>query len=240
MKLPGCAVKLGFVMGLCVSMAWPQRQASSLGAPVPQPTPSSSPFLASGRYQPPGGSFDAPSRLLQERGLSGKEKFQLFLKSSYSPSRFVSAGLTAGYEQARNFDRAYGQGATGYGGRYGAALADAEAGAFFKKFLMPCLLRQDPRYFPAPGNYGFRHRVGYAMSRVLFTRSDAGRTTVNSSRILGSLASEAAANTYRVYGNRDFPATLQRTGASLASDAGMNILHEFWPDIRRKVFHRKH
>jgi len=174
----------------------------------------------------------------QQQGLSGKEKFQLFRKSSYSPLQFVTAGFTAGYGQARNFDHACGQGAAGYGRRYGKALADAESGAFLKKFLMPYVLRQDPRYFPAPGTYGLRRRVGYAMTRVLFTRSDAGRT-INSSRILGSLASEAAANTCRAYGDRDLPATLQRTGSSLASDAGMNILREFWPDIRRKVFHRK-
>jgi hypothetical protein len=25
---------------------------------------------------------------------------------------------------------------------------------------------------------------------------------------------------------------------NLGRDAGFNLLHEFWPDVRRKVFHR--
>jgi hypothetical protein len=76
------------------------------------------------------------------------------------------------------------------------------------------------------------------MSRVLITRTDSGGQTFNSSRILSVAASRAVSDLY-VPGERQ---GMHPIGAcvsfTLLRDAGGNLLHEFWPDVRRKFLHR--
>jgi len=62
----------------------------------------------------------------------------------------VTLGLTgaiAGIQQARHDFNEYGQGAAGYGKRFGANYADSVAGTFIGGAILPSLLKQDPRYF---------------------------------------------------------------------------------------------
>ena len=94
----------------------------------------------------------------------------------------------AGVNQARNSPSEYGQGAEGYGKRYGAGFADGLTAGIFITGLYPSLLRQDPRYYRL-GDGGFSHRVGYAVSRILVTRQDSGRKAFNFSEVLGSFSS---------------------------------------------------
>lgn len=56
--------------------------------------------------------------------LTPREKFHLFSKSAFDRVSIGVAGLQAGLSQGENEFPAYGQGAAGYGKRFGAALAD--------------------------------------------------------------------------------------------------------------------
>jgi hypothetical protein len=126
----------------------------------------------------------------------------------------------------------------GYGKRYAAALAGAEAGGFFGRFLFPTLLHQDPRYFPSHQN-DISDRMAYAASRVFITRSDDGRNVFNSSLILTVLTTTALSNAYLPYRNETVPGTLENAAACLGSVAQTYILKEFWPDIREFLGHHE-
>ncbi|HZU29784.1 MAG TPA: hypothetical protein VFB79_01640, partial [Candidatus Angelobacter sp.] len=119
----------------------------------------------------------------------------------------------------------------------GIELATSETDVFFERFLFPSLLKQDPRYFRNPDLPLF-HRVLYSMSRVLFTRSDNGGETINGSRILGSAASRAIADLYVPGAQQGIRPIASCVTFTMARDAGMNLLHEFWPDLRHKFLHR--
>jgi hypothetical protein len=168
---------------------------------------------------------DAPSAT---RPLSGREKFQLFTDDAQSPLTFFSAGVTAGFNTSTN--RVYGGGWNGFGRNYAAAVAEHETASFFGRYLFPTLLNQDPRYHPSEKN-GFWSRSTYAASRVLITRNDAGQKTVNTSYLLGALVSTAIANSYRPV-HRTAGQTMVDFGSNVGSDAGINILKEFWPQVR--------
>ncbi len=176
---------------------------------------------------------DAPSYV----PLSSREKFDRFLRSTHSIDTFVGAGFDSLYSQATGAYPQFGGGMEGYGRRYGAALAGAEAGAFFGKFLFPTLMHQDPRYFPSHQN-DISNRLAYAASRVLITRSDDGRNVLNTSLIMSELAQAALSNTYIPYRNESVSGTLENAAASLGGVAQDYILKEFWPDI--KAFLNKH
>ena len=149
---------------------------------------------------------------------------------------FVAA--EAGVNQARNILREYGQGAEGFGKRYGAGFADGLTDGLFVTGLYPSLLRQDPRYYRL-GDGGFSHRMGYAVSRILVTRQDSGRKAFNFSEVLGSFSSSALAMTYYPRSQRNFSDVAERAGIQFAFDAGFNFLKEFYPEIERKIFGRK-
>jgi hypothetical protein len=171
--------------------------------------------------------------------LSTRQKFDVFLHSTYSPRTFANAAIDEAADRAKgkHLNREYETGARGVGQRYGINLATNETDVFFQRFFFPTLLKQDPRYFRNPGLPRFQ-RALYAMSRVLITRTDAGGQTFNSSRILSIAATRAVADLYvpgEHQGMRPIGACVSFT---LLRDAGMNLVHEFWPDVRRKFLHR--
>jgi len=171
--------------------------------------------------------------------LTSREKFQVFLHSTYSPWTFANAAVDQATDRVKGhqLNQEYERGIRGIGQSYGIALATSETDVFFQRFLFPTLLKQDPRYFRNP-DLPFLKRVMYSMSRVVITRTDSGGQAFNASRILGSAASQAVADLY-VPGQKQGMHPIAGTiSYNLLRDAGMNLLHEFWPDIRRKFLHR--
>lgn len=171
--------------------------------------------------------------------LTVKQKFQLFGKETFDPFTAVSAAAGAALSQADNDHPKYGQGGGPYGQRFGAALADIASQNFFADAVMASALHEDPRYFRRGPEYGVWHRVGYALSRVAVTRTDAGKRTFNYAGILGMSMGIALSNAYYPAQSVNGSEIASRFGTSLVASALGNLLPEFWPDVRQKFFHRK-
>jgi hypothetical protein len=71
--------------------------------------------------------------------LTTGEKFKVAARSSFDYVEYPWYGFLAGISQAENSEPGYGQGAAGYGKRYGACFADGTIENF--------MLRQDPRFY---------------------------------------------------------------------------------------------
>ena len=170
--------------------------------------------------------------------LTTGQKFQVVARGSFDPVVFVWYGALSGISQAENSEPGYGQGAEGYGKRYGAAFADGTIENFLTAAVLPSVLRQDPRFFQS-GHGGFVHRTAYAVSRIFVTRTDAGGQQFNFSEIFGSAAA-AAISTYSYHpkGDRTVPNTASVWGTQVGYDTITFVVKEFWPDIRRKLHKR--
>src|ERR1700723_1630490 len=138
--------------------------------------------------------------------LDSKQKFELAWKTTVNPFSFAIIGAIAGIQQADNSFSGYGQGAQGYGKRYGAAYADFVTGTFLGSAVLPSVLKQDPRYF-YKGTGSTRSRVLYAMANAVICKGDNGHWQADYSGILGALAAGGISNLY-------YPAS-SRNGASL-------------------------
>lgn len=171
--------------------------------------------------------------------LTPGQKFHLFLKGTVDPFTWAAIGAQAGISQAQNNFPAYGQGAAGYGKRYGAALADSTSSGFFANFFYPVLLKEDPRYFRL-GEGTIKHRIGYSLAQEFVGRNDAGGKIVNWSNILGGFSSGGLSNLYYPPADRGFGLTMSRVGISFMYGSAGGIISEFWPDIDRKFIHKKH
>jgi hypothetical protein len=126
----------------------------------------------------------------------------------------------------------------GYAKRYGAAFADGTIANYLAEGALPSLIHQDPRYFRRGEGGGWK-RVGYALSRTVITRGDNGSRQFNTSEIAGNAIAAGISAAYYPAGNRTVGDTFDKFILNVASDAGFNVLKEFWPDMRRKILHRE-
>jgi hypothetical protein len=189
--------------------------------------------------------------------LTPRGKFHLFVKSAFDPVTVGIVALQAGISQADNQFPGYGQGAQGYGKRFGAALADSVDSGFWSNFAYPSLLKQDPRYFRL-GEGSFSRRVIYGIKQEFVCHTDKGGRSFNFANVLGAFTSGAISNLYYpgktliriipatattparpVYENdRGVELTLSRASLALGYGMAGGLFDEFWPDIQHKLFHK--
>ena len=166
--------------------------------------------------------------------LSVWQKFKLAANNSISLATIGAALAGAGYGQAINSPKGYGQGGEGYAKRFGADMARSASANLFGTFLIASALHEDPRFY-VKKHYTFKQSVKYAATRVVFTRSDSGERVVSFADLLGPLAGEALADTYYPEGNRGVSSTFIRYGADIGWKFGGNMLRQYWPKINRKL-----
>jgi len=261
-----CLSSTALVLLLAVSLAAAEDSSSGKSAvPAPAPQPplapghdktlevannfsSGAPALALGTGASGAGSGvptepDQPiaSSLLPDapavhKPLSGRDRFDIFLRHTYSPYTVASAVYETSWAQMWGQWYQYGGGMQGWGKRLGATLADTESRRFIQGFLLASALHQDPRYFACQEN-GLVSRAWYAGTRVLITRTDDGGETFNSSEVFGTLLTSSLQNAYYPRPDRGWGDTVTRFVGDLSSDATSNLLREFEPDMKR-IFRR--
>ena len=234
----------------------PMLAAASIFAqeqPTPPATPNGSPAgaevtpAASQNVQglePPGGNrvfgvlpnYRTADASQEGTVLTARQKLDIASKDSFDYPLVALAGALAGLGQATNQDPSFGQGLKGFGHRLSTNYADQAMGNMFTEGFFPVLLHEDPRYFRR-GTGSMISRVGYALTRVLVTHKDSGGRRFNYSEWLGNASAVAISNAY-------YPEnlTLRDNGTKLlmqvGTDAVSQVLKEFWPDIKRMMFHK--
>jgi hypothetical protein len=168
--------------------------------------------------------------------ISAKRKFWLATEDVFDPFSFVITGIYAGVSQVAHQYPEWGQGAAAYGKRYGGAFGDNFFGNYLTEGVWPVALHQDPRYFRMGPKYGFWKRVGYSTTRVIVTRGDSGARQANFSEIIGNGMAAGISSFYYPATGRNAHAVMDKWALDVGSDAGFNILKEFWPDMRQKFF----
>ena len=158
--------------------------------------------------------------------LTSKQKFELAWKTTVDPVTFLMVGGAAGVEQAQNSFSGYGQGAQGYGKRYGAGYADTVTGTFIGGAILPSLLKQDPRYF-YKGSGSKRSRILYAIANSVICKGDNRRWQASYSGIIGSLAAGGISNLYYPASNRGAGLVFENAAIGIGEGAISNLFQEF-------------
>jgi len=161
-----------------------------------------------------------------------KDKFALFVQDSLDPVTFLSTGFNAGIDQAQNTDPSYGQGAQGYGRRFGAEFAGQASSRFFKDFAYPSIFSEDPRYYRL-GSGPTGRRLLHAVEHVVVAQRDNTQRMFNFSEWLGTASTVVLSNTYHPDNQRGFASAAQRAGYGMLQDVGFDVLREFWPEVSR-------
>jgi hypothetical protein len=175
---------------------------------------------------------------------SPKEKFIGFAQDSFDYSSFIFIGILSGVSQLQGSTPEFHTGPPAFARYYWHNFADQTDENLWVGFLLPVPLHQDPRYYTLGSGSKDKHngavkRVGYAFSRILITRTDAGGSNFNFSEVVGAGAASGISNLYYPSSNRTWTKTGQRWALNVGIDGATFIFKEFWPDINRAIFHNK-
>jgi len=169
--------------------------------------------------------------------LTAGQKFRLANASVSDYFTFPFIAALAAIDQANNSPASWGQGWGAYGKRYGASFADNGIGTYMTVAIFPSMLHEDPRYYQLSKGT-FAHRAYHAINRLFVTRTDSGDLRFNYSEVVGNAAAAAFSNVYHAPEDRTAGRNAGTFGMLIMWDGVSNELKEFWPDIRRKVFHK--
>jgi hypothetical protein len=167
---------------------------------------------------------------------SVKEKFATVTEDSFDYSAIAIPVAVAGYNYLRNSTPEFGTGGVGYGRYLWHAAVDQTSENYMVEFFVPAATHEDTRFYTL-GRGGFFTRAGYALSRVVVTRSDAGSPTFNIAEVVGAGISAGISSTYYPTRERSFSNTGSQWGVNDAIDAVAFVAKEFWPDINHRLFH---
>lgn len=139
---------------------------------------------------------------------------------------FVGVTMEAGIGQATKAHKGYGQGAAGYGKRWGAAFADQVSGDLLSHYVFSSLFHQDPRYL-YQGTGTKKSRFYHAVSSAFLARSDSGKVMPNYAFFLGALASGGISNAYYPAKDRGAGLVFSNAAIGIAFRAGEALMQEF-------------
>lgn len=165
--------------------------------------------------------------------LTSRERWNLYAKKTYGPEAWARDAFVSGLRQLKNEPPEWGQGAAGYGHRFGAGFARHVVRASIE-YGGGALLGEDPRYERCQCRGAFP-RAGHAVKSTFLARNREGERVLAAARLTGIYGSQVIAlawypKRYTVVGDGLRWGTL-----SLGFNAGFNVLREFWPDLRRSL-----
>jgi hypothetical protein len=171
--------------------------------------------------------------------LTFKSALWLATQDTFDYSDFIFVGALAGVDMAGKSQPTFGQGAEGFGKYYWHVFVDGGIEDYMTEAIVPVATKEDPRYYTM-GKGGFLKRTGYAVSRLVITRTNSGKSTLNLSEIIGAGAAAGIGNAYYPPESNPWVKTYQRWGTQVGLDGVFNVVKEFWPDINRAIFRGKY
>ena len=168
--------------------------------------------------------------------ISAKKKISLAAQESFDwPMYILNGGVTFLYLEQKK-DPSYGRGLAGYGKEYAAVSGDQIISTMLDDGFFPALLREDPRYFrQATGS--IPSRVKSSLLQTVVTRTDSGHRRFASAEWIGNAVAVAISSTYH-HDKRTVSSESKQLVFQIGEDTATNVLEEFWPDLKRRFFHR--
>jgi len=155
-----------------------------------------------------------------------------------SPITLGAGVFNGGFSHLTNSDPRYGTNSEAFAQRFGASVADIATQNFFGDFLLASAFHEDPHYLRKGAPSSKLSRFGYAISRAVIIRTDAGGNSFNWSNVLGTAMSAGLSNAYYPPPSRTGGAMIIHFATSVAGAGFANLAPEFWPDFKKKVFKR--
>jgi hypothetical protein len=176
--------------------------------------------------------------LAQDPPPSVSEKWDLFESETVAPFTLAAAGFNGGVSQITRSAPLFGRHPWvdyAYPKRVGAALGDIVSQNFFGDFVLASAFHEDTRYHRMGPTRKTLARIGYAISRSVITRTDAGDPTFNCANVFGAAMSAGLSNAYYPGVSRTTSVSLTNLGTGIAGSGLANLMPELGPDVGRWI-----
>jgi len=159
-----------------------------------------------------------------------------YVKRTIGPKSWAMAGVGAVVNQANDTPHEWGQGAVGFGRRFASALGKH---VVHKAIQLPIArLRHEEFSYQRSDKTGFGSRLKYALvSTVITHKTTTGKRTMAVGEVSGALGSGLISRLWQPASVHTLASGFTSGGITLGVDAGMNVVKEFWPEIRHPHQH---
>jgi hypothetical protein len=167
----------------------------------------------------------------QWSGLSVEDKLRYDGRHFFDVENFVFAGVGAALDQWRDRPSEWGEGWGAFGERYASHIGQY---AIQRSIMFPvqAIDHEDARYFRSKRT-SYRGRIGDAFLHTIWRPSDTGEMMPAYSEFLGDYGAAAVSRMWWPERFHHGSAIFVAGSDTLLVDAGINVLHEFAPDLKR-------
>jgi hypothetical protein len=163
-------------------------------------------------------------------------KTYFYFHEAFRPSKLLTNAVGAATAQYRNDPEEWGQGARGFGKRYGSRLA-VSASDDTIAFVVGMALHADPRYVVLRKGTN-AERIKFSVKHAFISRYDDGTERFAYARISGAFGSAFLASTWYPKRISDPTHSLEYALENVGSYVVRSLVHEYRPELNR-VFHIK-
>jgi hypothetical protein len=168
--------------------------------------------------------------------LTPKERLAVYAKDLFGPFHLLLAGVSAGVTQLQDSPKEWGEGAQGFGIRYANYYGIALIGSVLQMGGED-LLHEDNLYYGS-GEHGLWRRMKYAVKSSVLARSADGTQHFSVSQVGSTAAASFISRIWQPRSSDSAADGAKNFGISMATNAGINVVREFLPDVTRHVFHK--
>jgi hypothetical protein len=165
--------------------------------------------------------------------LTADERLRIYRASVFNPTTLAAPALGAAIDQWQDEPTEWGQGMAGYARRFGSGLGRNLANKTII-FGVAALDGEDPRYFRSDSP-GIASRSGHAIISAFISYREDGSRAPAYAHFAGAYGSSFLANSWYPHSKATTEQALVRGTTKLGMNAAMNVLREFWPDLRRRL-----
>jgi len=167
----------------------------------------------------------------QWQKMSVEEKLRYDGRHLFDVDNIVYAGVGAAFDQLRNRPEEWGQGWGAFGERYASHLGQY---AIQRSIMFPvqAIDHEDTRYFRSKRT-SYKGRIADAFLHTVWRHDDSGGMMPAYSEFFGDYGAAAISRAWWPERFHHGSAIFIAGSNTMLVDAGINVLHEFAPDIKR-------
>jgi hypothetical protein len=168
------------------------------------------------------------------RPLTSNQKGLLAIRAVSDPFNLLTIAAFSGISVAADSHSVYGPGFAGWGRFAGYSLAEDIQAEFTGVYLIPSLVREDPRYHRMP-KASVRRRIAHALIHTLVSQHDDGSLMPNYATLINVPLSAEISNLYVPGIGTNAPDTAKRILVGYSTEPVGPLLAEFLPDFAKRV-----
>ena len=166
-----------------------------------------------------------------------RERLRLFTANTMDPSNLAGGIFEAALGTAPNRPKEHGPHWGGFARRYGIGMTRSATGNAIEAGA-GLVLREDPRYFRVPDRR-FMARVGNVVRLAFSARAGNGSFGPAYARYMAVFGSNFLSNSWRANSEANKHDALLRSSEGVGGILAGNTFEEFWPDVKKLLFHKR-